>query len=408
MKKWLIGVNVEEGLEILLKKVHQLEMQLVPIGQVFGRILAKDIVAREDIPPFSRSPYDGYALKAEDTKDADKNSPVTLKIIEEVSAGHVAKNTVGNGEAIKILTGAPIPNGADIVVKYEDTSFNIEEVCIFQGYESGMNIVPKGEDVSCGDTVVKKGIRLTPALTGLLAGLGYDKVMVYRRPIVAILSTGDELVDINCELAPGKIRNSSMYMLKAYLESYGMEVVLLGIVPDQVEVIGNRIKEGIRQADLVMTTGGVSVGDYDLLPKVMSFLNAEVLFWKTKMKPGSAFLAASYGEKMIISLSGNPTAAAVAMLTFAIPVLRKMSGEQKYLFDKIKVKICQSFNKSSPNRRMIPGRLVIKEGQAYLDISKKNGNGMIRPLHGCDYIAEIPAGSPPLEEGSSIMAYCIS
>ena len=408
MKKCLTLVNVEEGLEILLNQVHKLEMQQVPIEQVSGRILAEDIVAMEDIPPFSRSPYDGYALKAEDTKNADKDSPVTLKIIEEVSAGHVAKGTVRNGEAVKILTGAPIPNGADVVIKYEDTYFTSQEVCIYKSYESGVNIVPRGEDVSCGDTVVEKGIRITPALTGLLAGLGYDKVMVYRRPIVAILSTGDELVDINCELGPGKIRNSSMYMLKAYLENFGVEVILLGIVPDKVEVIGNKIKEGIEQADLVMTTGGVSVGDYDLLPKVMSFLSAEVYFWKTKMKPGSAFLAASYGDTMIISLSGNPSAAAVAMLTFAVPVLRKMGGEQKYLFDKIEIRLCQSFNKSSPNRRMIPGKSVIKGGQVYLDISKRNGNGRIRPLHGCDYIAEIPAGSPPLEEGSIIMAYSIS
>lgn len=409
MANYPIGLTVEEGLELLLEHSNPVSTQMIPVWQGNGRVLAQDVIARENIPPFDRSPLDGYAVRACDIVSASEESPVTLHIIEEVPAGHAPSKAVQKGEATKILTGAPIPEGADVVVKFEETEFTKDSVTIRKGYKSGSNIVPTGEDVTVGEIVVTKGTKISPAIVGLLAGLGTEEVTVYRRPVAAIISTGEELVDVcTPTLQPGKIRNSSMYALQAFLQQHGVDTVLCGIVTDEAEAIAARIQEAAAQADVVITTGGVSVGDYDMLQKAVEILDAEVLYWKTKMKPGSAFLASVYQEKLILSLSGNPGAAAISLLLLGLPVFRRMGGCEEYLLKKIKVQFPDGFRKKSPNRRLIPGRLEIVDGQACLCIANKQGNGMLNPLENCDILADIPLGSSAIEPGSEIEAFLLN
>jgi molybdopterin molybdotransferase len=408
MADYPIGLTVEEGLRLLLAHSHPVSTETVPIWQGNGRILAEDVMARESMPPFDRSPLDGYAIRACDTVQASKENPVTLRIIEEVPAGHTPSKCLQAGEATKILTGAPIPEGADVVVKYEETKFDETSVTINQAYRSGTNIVKAGEEVMAGDVVVEKGTKISPAIVGLLSGLGTQEIPVYRKPVAAIISTGEELEDIcTPHLQPGKIRNSSMYALQAFLQQNGVDTVLCGIATDKADVIAERIQEAVTKADVVITTGGVSVGDYDMLQRAVKLLDAKVLYWKTKMKPGSAFLASVYQDKLILSLSGNPGAAAVALLVLGVPVFRKMGGYEDYQLERIQVKLPDGFGKKSKNRRFIPGKLQIIEGQPCLQMQDKQGNGMLNPLANCNVLGDIPLGSSEIAPGSMIEAFLL-
>lgn len=402
-----IGVSVEEGVQILCGHAPLPRVETVPLADCDRRVLAQDLLAPESVPPFARSPYDGYALRAADTAPASEETPVTLSILEEVPAGHAPRFAVGPGQATKILTGAPIPEGADLVVMFEETSFTDRQVTVTRSYPSGKNVVPVGEDILQGQLVAKKGTLLSPATLGLLAGLGFTELPVFGKPVVALISTGDELVGLGEPLAPGKIRNSSVYALKAYLERLGAQVQLCGIVGDDADAIARRVREAAGTADLVLTTGGVSVGDYDLVGQAMQQLQAQVLFWKVKMKPGSALLASCYQGKPVLSLSGNPASAAVSFFLLGIPLLRKMAGWEDVSLPRVQVRLKEDFPKASPGRRLIPGRLEILDGQAVLALVPKQGNGMLAPLFGCDLLGEIPAQSPPMPAGSVLNAYQI-
>lgn len=222
-------------------------------------------------------------------------------------------------EAVKILTGAPIPQGADAVVKYEDTSFTDKEVCFFSPIASGSNIVKAGEDVKTGEVVMEEGGHLSPASVGLLAGLGYGEVEVFKKPRVRIISTGDELLPVSEELKPGKIRNSSAYMLQGFLRQWGITADIYGIVRDDEDAIKDALTACLADADCVITTGGASVGDYDLALSSMEGIGAEVLFWQVRMKPGMATLAAVKDGRLLLGLSGNPSAAAAALFLLGLP-----------------------------------------------------------------------------------------
>ncbi len=405
MKQYPIAVSLEEAERLILARCAELNHEQVATEEADGRVLAEDVVARESIPPFPRSPYDGYALRAADTKAATEEQGVTLRIIEEVPAGHAPTKTVGAGEAVKILTGAPIPEGADAVVKFEDTKFDRETVTLFAPCKSGENIVSAGEDICRGETVVTRGTVLDGALLGILAGLGCTQIPVVRRPRVELISTGDELAEIGEPLSPGKIRNSSVYTLASYVRRCGAQAHCCGIVPDQAQPIADAIAVAAEHADLVLTTGGVSVGDYDMLRRALELLDAEILFWKVRIKPGSAFVAAVYRGTLILCLSGNPSAAVVAFFLLGMPALRKMEGRNDVMLKKVRVRLAHDFGKKSPNRRFLPGRLLVRDAEVYLEQAEKQGNGMLHPLHGCTLLGELPAGSPPMEKGSLIEAY---
>ncbi|MCI7738613.1 MAG: molybdopterin molybdotransferase MoeA [Lachnospiraceae bacterium] len=405
MKEYPMRVELEQAIQIIREKVAVMGTEIVPLSEARGRILARQIVAEENVPPFDRSPYDGFAFRAKDLEEASKEHPVTLRIIEEVPAGKVPERKIGKGEAIKILTGAPIPEGADAVERYEVTEFNEKEVTFFEPVKSGSNICLAGEDIRQGEVLMEVGTKLENARLGLLAALGYFEISCYRKIRCVIISTGSELVPVDHPLIPGKIRNSSAYMIQAVLREWGMECDIYGIVSDNSSHIAGAIDVCAQKYDVILTTGGVSVGDYDFLNTSLEELGAEILLWKVKMKPGMAFVAAMHKEKLVLALSGNPSAAAATLYLIGGAVLSYMSGKRGLPWEKIKVRMYHDFPKSSKGRRFIPGRLCVKDGEAYLDSCVAQGNGILSSWHSCNVIGEIPAGTPPLKAGSIIEGY---
>ncbi len=400
-------ISMEEGMGLLLSAAVPMDKEEVRLLDASGRVLACDVAAMEDIPPFDRSPLDGYAVRAADIAAAGEDSPVTLKIIGEVPAGYVAERGPQEGEAVKILTGAPIPEGADVVVRYEDTSFTEEEVILYQAMASGSNIVRAGEDVRAGQIVMTRGDILNAARIGVLAGLGYERVTVYKRPVVKILSTGDELVPVTENLRPGKIRNSSAYMLRAFLQSWGMEAQICGIVKDDQKAIQEAIEACAEGADCVITTGGASASDRDLVLPALEAAGAQILFWKVRMKPGMATIAAQKKGTLVLGLSGNPSAAVAALLALCLPAFRKMCGRKDHQLPMIRAIMPEGFEKKSPGGRVLPGRLEIRGTTPCFITQKRQANGMISPWSDCDLIGIIPRGSGPLEKGCVIEAYSL-
>ncbi|MCJ7666849.1 MAG: molybdopterin molybdotransferase MoeA, partial [Anaerolineae bacterium] len=284
-------ISVYEAKERILRHFHPLEQERVPILEALDRVLAEDIYSDIDIPPFANSAMDGYALRSLDTAGASRKSPVTLKVVADLAAGYTTEVEVAPGMAIRIMTGAPLPEGADAVVRFEDTSEGLRgswgpTVEVYKEVSPRENVRPAGEDIRRGELVLTKGTVLRPQEIGVLASLGRPEVEVIRRPRVAILATGDELVGIEEELGPGKIRNSNEYSNTALVLRYGGIAVRLGIAKDRVEDIKAKIQKGLEaQVDLFLTSAGVSVGEYDVVKEVLAS-EGEIEFWQVCMKPG--------------------------------------------------------------------------------------------------------------------------
>lgn len=278
---------------------------------------------------------------------------------------------------------------------------------MYQAMASGSNIVRAGEDVRAGQIVMTRGDILNAARIGVLAGLGYERVTVYKRPVVKILSTGDELVPVTENLRPGKIRNSSAYMLRAFLQSWGMEAQICGIVKDDQKAIQEAIEACAEGADCVITTGGASASDRDLVLPALEAAGAQILFWKVRMKPGMATIAAQKKGTLVLGLSGNPSAAVAALFALCLPAFRKMCGRKDHQLPMIRAIMPEGFEKKSPGGRVLPGRLEIRGTTPCFITQKRQANGMISPWSDCDLIGIIPRGSGPLEKGCVIEAYSL-
>ena len=306
----------------VLGALSTLPAALVSIGDALGLVPATPILAPHPVPPFTNSAMDGYAVRAEDVAA----SPVDLTVLEDVPAGRVATQRVVQGTAIKIMTGAPIPEGADAVVRVEDTSQSGKIVTIRVGVPSGTSVRSAGGDVEAGTQVISTGIRLTPAHIGVLANLGIAEVAVHRRPRVALASTGDELVPVDGPaLGPGQIRDSNRPMLAAMLTELGVEVIDLGRIPDDAPALRSAIARGIEQADVIVTSGGVSMGEYDLVKQVLEELG-NIEFWQVAMQPAKPFAFGKVGGKPLFGLPGNPVSSFVAFEQFVRPGVLKMMG----------------------------------------------------------------------------------
>lgn len=402
------SLRLEEAQDLLLNLTTPGRESLVSLPQATGLVLSQDIRAAENVPAFDKSPLDGYALKACDTKNADSSHPVRIKVIEEIRAGFMPAKQVTGGTTIKIMTGAPLPQGADVVVKFEDVRRSGDYIEVFKPLKSGSNIIIAGEDLVQGELVACQNTVITPALVGLLASIGIDQVPVFLPPRIAIISTGDELLDPSEKLRPGKIFNSSLYSLQAQCQALGAEPVVLGIVPDDTEAVAERIQQGLQEADLVITTGGVSVGDYDVVQDALTRIGAEIIFWKLAMKPGSPLLAARKGEQMIICLSGNPAAALVTFDLVAVPVIKKLMGLRVCLPPRIEAILMESFSKSSPQRRFLRARLYRSNGVDFARLTGDQGNGVLKSMLGCNLLLDVPAGSGPVLAGQKLGAYVVA
>jgi len=398
-------IEVAEALKLLLDVPVKLEKETVPIGEALGRVSAEDVTAAIHFPPFDRSPFDGYAFNSEDIAVASRETPVTLAVNQEIPAGFTPKADVGAGRAAKILTGAPIPEGADAVVKFEDTEFTKETVTFFAPAKADSNIVHKGEDTKAGTKILAKGTEIAPAMMGLLASQGLKTVEVYRRPMISVINTGNELAELGQPLPDGMIYNSSMFTLRGFIQTMGADFRDGGIVWDDEEKIAARVRAELTGADIVITTGGASVGDYDCARAAAEHAGADILFWKVRMRPGGSLLAYVLDGKLVLALSGNPGAAVLGLLLLGMPCVRKRRGLLEVTPEECRVRLAADIRKGSPKKRIMRGFLEIVDGEAYFVENKGQGGGDISSFVNCDLLAEIPASGEPLPAGTCVKAF---
>ena len=398
----LANISIEKAREILLNEVLKPKVIDMPILESLDHILAEDIKSDMNMPPFDRTPLDGYALRSEDTVSAGAENPVILEAIDNIQAGYVSKKTIGKGQAIRIMTGAKIPKGADAIIKYEDTVFTDKDVKIFSHIEPNSNIVRAGEDIAVGDTILKQGKTISPADIGILATLGRGRVKVYKRPKVAILSTGDELVNIDEPLREGKIRNSNSYTIGAQVKKLGSEIKIFGICDDDIQTIKKELNPALEWGDIVITTGGVSVGDADVVKEAFEAVGGKILFWGVRMKPGSPIAVAKYGDKLLFGLSGNPAAAYITFEKFVRPTILKLGGETRYDFTKVKSTLESEYTKVSGKNRIVRAKTYYKNGGFFTELPDKHSSGILSSLSETNSLFYIPPGTGPYRIGDSI------
>ena len=401
MKKF---IALEEALEILNKNTKALKSEVVSIKDSLKRVLYGDVKSKINNPPFNKSVFDGYAFKSEDSKGTSKENPIELKIVDEIFAGDFSEREIKSGEAVRIMTGAPIPLGADCVLKQEETERHGDLVKIFKEMKENQNISFMGEDIKIGETLIKKGKRLDYADLGIMASSGISQVTVYKKPRVSIISTGDEVCDINSTLKPGKIYDSNLYSLSGRIEELGYHVLSMEHVGDNILKIGEAIEKVFEKSDIVFTTGGASVGEKDLMQKVAESIGFEKLFWKIKIKPGSAVVCSKREEKILISLSGNPNAALTTFELLGKPVLKKLEGEEENInIKREKGVLMDSFNKKSPQRRFLRGNVIYDEKGTKVYITQiKSGNGILSSLLNANCLIEVEKGNEGLNKGEVV------
>lgn len=399
-------IPVTEAVQRVMALARSKTSEWVTLEESDGRILAREIKADHDVPPFDRSPYDGFAIKAADTIGGSKDHPITLKVIEAIGAGDVAVRDLTSGEAIRIMTGAQLPVGADAIIMLElvqeRQTDGMSEIMIKREVKQGDNISRKGEDTKEGTILVEKGEPITPGVKAILATFGYAKVEVVKQPKVGVLATGSELLDPDQPLVPGKIRNSNAYMVMSQVKKAGAIPVNIGKLADNLEVSFKAVKEALEEVDVLITTGGVSVGDFDFLPAIYEQLGATVLFNKIAMRPGSVTTVASLGEKLLFGLSGNPSACFVGFELYAAPYIRALQGKTKPYLLRTKAQLSADFPKPNPFTRFVRSRVEFSEGRVLAKPVGLDKSNVVTSLAWANALTVLPGGTRGYQEGDLV------
>ncbi|MGI6225414.1 MAG: gephyrin-like molybdotransferase Glp [Peptococcales bacterium] len=396
--------ELENAQQLLLNKIKVKE-EVVHLGSAWGKVLAEEITAPINVPQFRKSALDGFALRAADTFGAEENNPKKIKIIDEIQAGDTRiLATLLPGCGVKILTGAPLPSGADVVIRKEDFDQIDGEITIFKELIKDSNIIDIGDDIKIGETLFSSGELLTPYHVGVLASLGISHVKIYKPPQVALLSTGTELKNPGELLEFGQIYNSNLYTLSALVKSLGGSIDSLGNIPDKIEIIKVNLYEALDKCDLVLTTGGASVGDYDLIEEALQEMGAEILFNRIKIKPGSPVVAGLIKGKLVIGLSGNPAACLITFELLVRPLIKKLMGKKDVEFRYNEVILVDGFQKASFQRRFVRVNVKYKNGKWLAYQTGKQSTGILKSMVNCNALIDIPAGSEPIKPGSLVKA----
>lgn len=397
-----IGIELEQAINILLEYGREIEKtQNIGIWDANSRILAEDIYSPIDNPPFDRSPLDGFALRSQDLSGASKTKPKKIAVVEAINAGNYSNKEIKEGQAARIMTGAPMPKGTDCVIRLEDVE-EIEETNILVNKELKHyeNYCFKGEDVKIGDPILSKGEKITYIEQGILASVGFDKVKVFERPKVALYATGDEVIEPGQDLYPGKIYDSNLTLLYSRLGELGFTPVIAKHLPDDPGIVAKELKKASKDADIIITTGGVSAGDKDIFHEVLPIMNAKRLFWKVKLKPGTPVMFATYEDTAMFHLSGNPFAAATTFELLVRPYLSKVSRDVTIATRRKMGLLENDFPKESIGRRFIRARE--EGGRVTIPLSHKHASGILSSMKGCNCLIDIPAGSPKLSKGTKV------
>jgi molybdopterin molybdotransferase len=413
-------LSVEEALQKILNEANVLEAESVPILESLGQVLAEDIKSDINVPPLDNSAMDGYAVRSQDTKGASEKTPRFLQVIDIVLAGSISRQEVVPGTTVRIMTGAPIPRGADSVVQFEDTdeqknkntpAEKITRVGILSEARPGLNIRLAGEDIARGTIALKKGIVVRSAEIGLMASLGYSRVKVIRRPIVAVLSTGNELVEVSQSLPEGKIYDSNAYSIASLVKRYGGIPKLLGIARDDEAELVSKLKQA-QDADMLLTTGGVSMGDYDMVKDILA-RDGEMLFWQVRVKPGKPLAFGKIkgkdknGKSKSIPHLGLPGNAASCMVSFELfvrPALLKMMGKKNLTKPTVEV-IMEDSIKNDAGRRIYDRAIIEKrDGHYYARLTGPQGSGILTSMSLANGLVLIPEEITKVNKGDTVQA----
>ncbi len=384
-------IPVREAIEKMLENVQPIsEWEEISLLELPGRILWEDVCSRYAQPPFPRSPLDGYAIRSVDTAGANEMDGIFLRVIDTIYAGEVSRQTVGEKQAVRLMTGAPVPAGADTVIRQEDVQEVSDGIYLFQEQQAYENYCREGEDYPAHSCLLRRGERIGATECGLLASMGYACAKVVRNVRAAVIATGNELTDPGKALMPGRIYNSNLYLICGRLSELGVQIVWTETVKDDAAVLKLAIEKVQEQkADLILTIGGVSVGEKDIVEETYRMLGADICFHGVQMKPGSPVMGGSYQNIPVLSFSGNPYGAFVNMELFVPPVLEQLTGGSYYEPEYREGILVETFEKTSNVPRFVRARwengIVMWEG--------KNASGTLSSLHGCNCLLEIPPGT---------------
>jgi len=400
--------RLHEAQKTVFEATKTLGLEKVSLLDALDRVLGEDIIAARDNPPWDNSAMDGFAVRWEDIKQEHAiTKPVALKVVEDVPAGTVATKTVGPGQAIRIMTGAPIPKGADTVVKVEETEPSKDTVKIFKEVERGGNIRPQGEDVKKGDCIIAKGTQIRPAEAGMLAILAKSFVLVYQRPRVAILSTGDELADLDERFDEEKIINSNSYGTAAAVQEAGGIPILLGIAKDQPAALKEKISHGLN-ADILVLSGGVSMGDYDFTKAVFKDLGAEMNFWKLAIRPGQPLAFGKIQGKLAFGLPGNPVSSMVTFEQLVRPAMLKMGGHRSYGRPVVQAAFQEKFSKRTDRRHFLRGILSRENNVLTVRTTGDQGSGILTSMVKANGLIDVPEEVERLSPGDIVNVQVLS
>ena len=406
-------LSVEDALERILRHFHTLEPQRVRLLEAIGQVLAEDALATHDIPPLDNSAMDGYALQAADVHGASADSPITLKVTGAIAAGELPNVAVTPGSAVRIMTGAPVPDGADAVVPFEDTDemqrradgTPLSEIAIRYQVAIGDDIRPAGQDVRKGESVLQAGAMLRPSEIGVLASLGYDSVSVFRRPIVAILATGNELLEPGAPYNPGMIYDSNTYSIAASVIRYGGIPQTIGIARDNLDSMNASLQDGL-DSDMLVTSAGVSKGDYDMVKDVLS-QHGEIDFWSVRMRPAKplafGILNAEGGRKVpLLGLPGNPVSALVAFEQFGRAAIRRMLGKPDAPKPTITAILDEPIH-NADSRRVFARAVIRRENGVYrASLTGDQGSNLLTSMARANGLAICPEDLPVKEAGETV------
>jgi len=395
--------------EIVLAAASVLGCEKVGLLDALGRVLGEDIIAPRANPPWDNSAMDGFAVRWADIHSEHTISTIPeLKIVEDVAAGAVAINSVGSGEAIRIMTGAPMPAGADTVVRVEYTEPSETTVRIIKPeYGRGANIRPKGDDVQEGECIIAKGTQLRSGEIGMLAILAKSFVLVHQRPRVGILSTGDELADLDESFDENKIVNSNSYGIAAGVQEAGGVPVLLGIAKDDPDSLKDKIREGLT-CDILVLSGGVSMGDYDFTKPVFAELGADMNFWKLAIRPGQPVAFGKIQGKLAFGLPGNPVSSMVTFDQLVRPAIMKMGGHAIWERPVVKAVFQETFSKQTDRRHFLRGVLKHEDGVLTVRTTGKQGSGILTSMVKANGFIDVPEDVAGLQPGDLVDVQLLS
>lgn len=395
-------LRVEEARELVMQHAPARRVTRLPLEQALGRVLAEDLASPEPLPSFPRSGMDGYALHSIATLGATRETPVTLPLSGVIPAGHPLPEPLPAGCCASIMTGGAIPAGADAVIRMEEVRVTPQGVLIHRGVPRGENVAPIGEDVTRGQIVLRAGHNIRPPEINLLAAIGITEVPVYISPRVGILATGDELVPAGAVPGPGQIRNSNGPGLAALVRSVGCTPVDLGVARDVTDVIAGAISHAV-DCDLILTTGGVSVGDFDVVREALAVMGAEQLFWRVAIKPGTPVCAGVLEGRLVIGLSGNPAAAIINFDLIVRPLLNYLCGRERLGLRETEALLDQPVLKSIPLRRYLRARIYNgPDGDLRADTDLAQRAGVLSSMMYANGYAIVPDHAGPFPAGTRV------